>query len=117
MCPNVKLKRFNHSEYDTIIFDEIYFSDMRKLKLIYQFVMTNNDKIIIATGDCDQLEPISNITNTYKYETYADLCINKIFQNEIYLHENKRLKTPEDRKLLNNMKQIFLIQKLLLINL
>ena len=64
MCPNVKLKRFNHSNYDTVIFDEIYFLDMRKLNSIYQFVMTNNDKINYSYG---RLRSIRTNIKSYKY--------------------------------------------------
>ena len=38
-----------------------------------------NQKIIIGTGDTKQLPPINDLTNTQPYDTYADNCINIIF--------------------------------------
>jgi hypothetical protein len=57
------------------------------LAKIKKFCIENPDKIIIATGDTCQLEPINEYTNTKNYEEYADECINQIFPFEIYLEE------------------------------
>ena len=45
-----KHKRFNSSEYDTVVFDEIFFASIRNLTRIKRFCDENLDKIIIATG-------------------------------------------------------------------
>jgi hypothetical protein len=82
-------KKFDHSEYDVIVFDEIYLSAIQKLSKIKQFCKDNPNKIIIATGDTCQLKPIEEYTNTKKYKEYADECINQIFNFEIYLKINK----------------------------
>ena len=95
---------FDSSGYDVVVFDEIYFCDIRKLAKIKQFVETNPDKIIIATGDTSQLEPIDSLTNTYEYAIYADICINQILPYEIFLTENKRLKTQEQKYQLKHIK-------------
>ena len=50
----------------------------------------NPDKIIIATGDTSQLQPINELSNQFEYAEYADNCINQISKYEIYLEENKR---------------------------
>ena len=51
-------------------------------------------------------------TNTQDYDAYADQCINIIFPYEIYLLENKRLKKPEDKIKLENIRQDLFINNL-----
>ena len=91
------LSKIDASQYDVIVFDEIYFVDICKLSKIKNFVDNNKDKIIIATGDTSLLEPINEYSNQKKYDEYADECINLIFPYEIYLTENKRLESNEDK--------------------
>ena len=57
------LSKIDASQYDVIVFDEIYFVDICKLSKIKHFVDNNKDKIIIATGDTSQLEPINEYSN------------------------------------------------------
>ena len=83
------MSKFDASDYDVVVFDEIYFSDIQKLSKIKQYSDTYPDKILVATGDVSQLEPINALTNTQDYDAYADQCINIIFPYEIYLLENK----------------------------
>jgi hypothetical protein len=97
------VKIFDHSDYNVIVFDEIYFSSLRMLAKIRRFCSDNPDKIVVATGDTSQLPPVEQYTNTKEYAVYADECINIIFPNEIYLNENKRLKTKEDRERLEQI--------------
>ena len=98
------MDKFDHSSYDVIVFDEIYFSSIQKLHNIKKFCSDNPDKIIIATGDTSQLPPITDYTNTKKYAPYADECINNICQCEIMLRENKRLQSQEDKTKLEQFK-------------
>ena len=70
-----------------------------------KFCIEHPDKIIIATGDTCQLDPINEYTNTKNYAEYADECINQIFTFEIYLEENKRLESEEDKVKLKNFKK------------
>ena len=79
------------------MFDEIYLADIRMVAKIKKFCIEHPDKIIIATGDTCQLDPINEYTNTKNYEEYADECINQIFTFEINLEENKRLESEEDK--------------------
>ena len=60
--------------------------------------------MFIATGDTSQLQPINALTDRGNYSEYADDCINQIFQYELYLRENKRLKTDEDKAKLKQIK-------------
>ena len=75
------------------------------LAKIPRFCSDNPDKIVVATGDTSQLPPVEQYTNTKEYAVYADECINIIFPNEIYLNENKRLKTKEDREIRANLQR------------
>jgi hypothetical protein len=69
-----------------------------------KYVKSHPDKIIIATGDTAQLEAIEGISNVKNYDQYIDECINTVFPFEIFLKENKRLKTYEDKQTLKNFK-------------
>ena len=46
---------------------------------VYNFIQNNKDKIILATGDIDQLESIEIVSNVQDYEQYINHCINYIF--------------------------------------
>lgn len=98
------MKVFDVSEYNCIIFDEIYFYNVSNLIKVNNFVKTYTNKIILATGDVEQLEAIDNISNVKNYEEYINHCINSIFPYDIFLTENKRLRTEEDKLKLKNMK-------------
>ena len=60
---NSKKSKFDASEYDVIVFDEIYLANIRMLARIKAYCEANPDKIIIATGDTAQLECIDLISN------------------------------------------------------
>ena len=99
-----RMSKFDDSAYDVIVFDEIYFANVQMLAKIKRYTENNPNKIILATGDTNQLETIDLISNQIDYETYTDHCINTIFPNNITLHENKRLKTQEDKEILRQFK-------------
>jgi len=98
------MKAFDASGYNCIVFDEIYFYDVFNLTKILTYSNRNPDKIILATGDINQSECINSISNVKNYEHYINHCINTIFNKEIYLLENKRLKNVEDRQKLKELK-------------
>ena len=58
------------------------------------------------------MESIDIVSNVKKYEEYINHCINSIFPYEIFLKENKRLKTAEDKLKLKNMKYDILETKM-----
>ena len=91
------MKQFNASEYDTIVFDEIFFNNVKILARIYNYVKNNPDKIIIATGDTQQLPPIEDITNQFDYKIYLNYCADQIFTHQIHLQDIKRIKDPEQK--------------------
>ena len=101
-----KIMKFDSSEFDVIVFDEIYFHNVGKWALIREYERNNPEKIIIATGDTKQLKNPESISNTIPFEQYADYCINQIFKYNIMLYESKRLKTEEDRKKLLDVRKL-----------
>ena len=72
-----KLEKIDYSDYDVIVFDEIYFNGLRVLNRIREFVENNKDRIIVATGDGKQLKPVSELTSLHEHEEYADNCVDK----------------------------------------
>ena len=104
-----KLEPYDYSDYDVVVFDEIYFSSRNTYWRMKQFVEENKGKkIIIATGDAKQLKPVQELTNTKDHEEYTNDIINDIFEYNINLKICKRLHSQEDRdKLINIKKDIF----------
>ena len=106
-----KMKAFDYSDCDVIVFDEIYFHNIYFLARILEFVKTT-DKIIVATGDENQLESVADITNTHDYDEYINHCIFQIFPKYIYLKECKRIKTEEGKKKLSNIYNDIFVNKI-----
>ena len=100
-----KMAKFDDSGYDVIVFDEIYFANVRMLAKIKSYSENNPDKIILATGDTNQLETIDLVSDQIDYETYMDHCTDAVFPNNIMLHENKRLRTQADKDSLKQLKE------------
>ena len=100
-----KMAKFDDSIYDVIVFDEIYFANIRMLTKIKRYCENNPSKIILATGDTNQLETIDLVSNTTNYEEYMELCLDTMFPNRIMLRENKRLRTKKDKDTLKQFKQ------------
>ena len=100
-----KLQPFDYSEYDVIVFDEIYFNNTYKLHRIQEFIKNNPDKIVIGAGDVFQLEPVEDATNTKDHEEYMNDCIDQMFKYNIWLRICKRLKSEEDRVKLESIRR------------
>jgi hypothetical protein len=94
------MKSFDIGEYDCICFDEVYLYTPNRLRRIYKFINDNPDKIVIATGDVSQRNPIG-----FDNSNYIDSCISFIFNNCITLQINKRLDNDNDRKKLKGLKK------------
>ena len=104
---DMKLKSFDSSEFNVFVFDEIYCNDIHILNRIKKFIDNNKDKIIIATGDSEQLKPVSEITNQdIDYDEYMDSIMSQLFKNEIILKINKRFKNKEDMDRLEEIKKM-----------
>ena len=105
MTEESQMSKFDDSSYDVIIFDELYFSSIDMLARIKRYAELNPDKIILGTGDKDQLEPVEKLTNNKDSIAYMEHCILTIFPNYIVLKEIKRLKKEEQKKKLMKLKQ------------
>ena len=99
-----KLKAFDTSEFNVIVFDEIYLHDIRKLSKIKKLCLNNPNKIIIATGDTCQIEPITELSNQKDYDIYANECVNNIFNVDVILKIPKRIKGEEQIKFIANLR-------------
>ncbi len=99
-----RIAKFDDSSYDVIVFDEVYVANISMLAKIKRYSESNPNKIMLATGDTNQLGTIDLVSNQIDYEIYTDHCINAIFPNSVMLHENKRLKTQEDKENLRQFK-------------
>ena len=97
--------KFDSSDYDVVVFDEIYLACIKKLTRIKGYCEAHPEQIIIATGDTSQLEPIDQLTNQLNYDEYADHCVNTIFNHEVYLRIPKRVKSNEDKTKLKQLKE------------
>ena len=108
MTEESTLAKFDDSPYDTIVFDEIFFYNIKNMARIKRYCENNPEKIIIATRDTNQLETIHVISNQFNYDKYSNYCIDSIFVNLMNFQENKRLKDKEDKeKLKRFMRDIF----------
>ncbi|MFM7987901.1 MAG: hypothetical protein ACKPKO_52170, partial [Candidatus Fonsibacter sp.] len=100
-----KLAKFNDTGYDNIVLDEMFFCSVRNLARIKRYCESNPDKIVVATGDTDQLECIDCITNQNNYDENYNKCVDMIFPAGMFLNENKRLKSKKDKDTLKRFKQ------------
>ena len=106
------LPEFDHGKFDVIFFDEIYMTNRYIYKKVLHFrYQHEGTKIIIGAGDCNQLPPIQDLTNTQPHDSYADQCMDKIFKYNIYLKICKRV-GEKDRLVLEEMWNDFWIHKL-----
>ena len=106
-----RLPIFDHSEFDVIVFDEIYMSPLFILNKIREFVNNHPEKIIIGAGDCKQIPPIKDLTNVMTHEEYSDHCMDTIFKYNIFLKISKRV-GGKDRAVLDNLYVDFWEKKL-----
>ena len=105
LTEGTKMAKFDGSGYGTIVFDEIIFCSVRNLVRIKRYCESNPDKIVVATGDTDQLECIDCITNQNDYDEYYNRCVDMIFPIGMFLRKNKRLKRKKDKETLKGFKQ------------
>ena len=100
----INILEYDVSGYSSIVFDEIYLYNPYHLSKIDIFIKKHQDKKIYGTGDINQLKsfgyPLNNIDNM---ATYTNHCVNTIFNNQIVLKINKRLKDPKERETLQNL--------------
>ena len=79
LTEDTKMAKFDDSGCVMIVFDEIFFCSVRNLARIKRYCESNPDKIVVATGDTNQLECIDCITNQNDYDEYYSRCVDMIF--------------------------------------
>ena len=100
-----KRKKFDVSQFDTIVFEEILLYDPQLLSSIQRFIKLHPDKKIIANGDDSQNLPLNfDFNNIATKNKYLVDCIMSMFDAHIILRMNKRLKDPKDREKLVSLK-------------
>ena len=92
------MHRFDDGPYDTIVFDEILFSSVRKLARVKRYCDEHPDKIIVATGDTNQLESIDLITNQHDYDNHYNKCIDLIFPIHTLFKDLRRTRGCERKR-------------------
>lgn len=103
---NKKMKKYDVTDYDCIVFDEIFLYNIANLKRIKEFMLMYSDKKFIATGDNQQNTPIGMDTlNVPNIPEYLKQCVGQIFSNQLTLQECKRLKKKEDIERMVNLKK------------
>ena len=115
MVNDAKMRKFDDSLFDVIVFDEILKNYSITQNKIKHYVEGNPDKIISATGDTDQNKPVNSLSIELEHKEYAYHCVSMIFPNQIKLKINKRLDSEEGRKLIEDVKTDFLDKKIPLI--
>ena len=99
------MERFDDKPYDCIVFDEIFMCDIQTLTRIKNYCQNNPNKIIVGTGDCNQLPPVNFCLNQVEYKSYYEECLNIILPNEIYFNIPKRVKKNQtDTEILQDKK-------------
>ena len=89
------MAKFDDSGYDTIVFDKIFFCSVRNLARIKRYCESNPEKIVVATGDTNQVECIDCVTNQSDDDEYYNKCVEMIFPGGMLFRENKRLKSKK----------------------
>ena len=100
-----RISKFDDKPFDVIVFDEIYFASVRMLAKIKRYSEVNPEKIVLATGDTDQLEAIDLVSDNLDYDAYVNHCVDSVFPNSVRLKQNKRLKNDIDKKALATFKR------------
>ena len=113
-----KLPQFDYSDFDIIVFDEIYMSNLYVSDKVRQFIKNNPDKVVVATGDVKQLQGVEVMTNCQNPATYVDNCLDIIFNYNIFLKVCKRVGAKDseegdrNREIINNICKDFWEHKL-----
>jgi hypothetical protein len=94
------VKSFDFADYKTIVFDEIFLYEPQRLKRISKLMQENSNIHFIATGDCDQRDPIS-----FNNSNYLNTCMNILFNQHIQLNEIKRFEDTKDKIRIQKLKE------------
>lgn len=94
------IKKYDIDDYNTIVFDEIFLYEPKRLKRISEIMNQYPDKHFIATGDCDQRSPVG-----FNNSDYLTNCMNVLFNDQILLKDIKRFSNEEDKNKMINLKR------------
>lgn len=94
------IKEYDLSDYNTIVFDEVFLYEPLRLKRISSLMEQYPDKHFLATGDSDQRDPIA-----FKNSNYLTQCMSILFPTQIILNDIKRLKNEQDKETLIELKK------------
>lgn len=95
------------SDYDVIVFDEIYCNPIEMLCKIEGYIKNNIEKRYYATGDSWQLPPIGdNVIGglNINYKEYHNKIIRELFPLSVTLKICKRIKDPKEHDKLVKLK-------------
>ena len=82
-----RMSKFDDSNYDVIVFDEIYFANVQMLAKIKRYSENDPAKLSLATGDTNELESIDLVSNQSDYGACVDHCVSTIFPTGVGLKE------------------------------
>ena len=57
--------------------------------MIKRYCDEHPEKIVLATGDTNQLETIDVVSNQLNPDDYTNFCLNSIFKNLMFFQESK----------------------------
>ena len=94
---------FDDSKFDVIVFDEIYLNDLPFLSKIYKYIHSHPEKIVLATGDTFQNDPVMPLSSRFEHEPYAEHIMSILFPNQMFFTK-KKLNNEADRAKLQKLK-------------
>ena len=80
---------FDDSTFDVIVFDEIYLNDLPFLSKIYKYINNHPEKIILATGDTFQNDPVMPLSSRFEHEPYAEHIMSILFSNQMFFAKKR----------------------------
>jgi hypothetical protein len=96
---NIHREPYNVSDYEAIVFDEIFLYRVEDLQKINRYMLSHKHITFLATGDGFQNKPICENNSSVNYEQ----IIMSMFPNNVLLRKNKRGKTESDRQQFENL--------------
>lgn len=98
-----KTAQYDVSQYSCICFDEALLHNSKMLRRIDQYINNHPDIKFFATGDTNQNEPIGD-DDEDEVDIDYDKLIGYVFNNQITLKTNKRLKDEEQKEILASLR-------------
>ena len=77
----MRVGKFDDSKFDVVVFDEINLNDLKFLTRIKQYCDNHPEKIILATGDVFQNDPIDPLSTAFEHKQYSNQITSVIFHN------------------------------------